>query len=165
MSNLPPSENDAVDATKVYQQMENFKTMTADQEYKRIKRAISSGNMYNPLKIAGVTLQFTLNVIFGAVFDIIGGFLGVLALPFGKWKWAAAKNRFKSVHNIFDTVGRVLQGLIMVIINAVVRCLLSPDWWITVAKVAKKHSKQHSISYKQSTSLCVAQSFVTMVEE
>ena len=52
----------------------------------------------------------------------------------------------------------------MVVVNAIIRCLLCPHWWFTVATIANKHSTQHSIPYQQALSLCVVESFVVIVE-
>ena len=75
MATTKPSENCCCRCSK---QMERFKA-----ECKSIKKFICTG--YNPLKWTVLTLQFTLNVIFGTVFDIICGFLDALTFPFGDW--------------------------------------------------------------------------------
>ena len=153
------------DAASIYynQKLQNFKQIMADREYKKIQKSIKQ-NRFNLLKWATYLVEGALWTLFSIVFRIIGVVLATTALPFGKWKKVAAKNRFKNVYGVFDTIACVLQGLIMIIINGVVRCLLCPHWWYTVASTAKEHANEHNIGYKKALGLCVAESFITIVE-
>lgn len=162
---MSSSNSAPVNAASIYfsTKLENFKQIIADREYKKIQKSINQ-NRWNLLKWCTDFIQLGLKFLFSITFRIIGAVLAGLSLPFGKWDEVARNNRMKKVYNVFETVASVLEGLIMVILNAVIRCLLCPHWWYTVASIANKHADEHNIPYKKALGLCVAESFITIVE-